>query len=163
MNVHCSGLAKADAWQGRMMIVDCTIFLGEGRDRPENGKTHFLKMFGHAVAKYSSSGIITIPNILVHINIPCPQIATSDVLSLLVFSTHHSPTPPPFLVPPSCASHAPRFPLLRTSFAVGYSFLSRGHDLGVGITGRAGLMFGADERKDVVRVVEGGSRRRNIK
>ena len=163
MNVQCSGLAKADAWQGRvMMIVDCAIFLGEGRDRPENGKTHFLKTFGHAVTKYSSSGIITIPNILVHINIPCPQIATSDVLSLLAFSTHHSPTPPPFLVPPSCASHALLFPLLRTSFATGYSIFSRGHDLGVGNTGRAGLMFGADERKDVVRVVEGGPRRRNV-
>ena len=40
--------------------------------------------------------------------------------------------------------------------------MPRGHDLGVGNTGRAGLMFGADERKEVVRVVEGGSRKWNV-
>jgi len=53
--------------------------------------------------------------------------------------------------------------LLRTPFATGYSFLSGDQDLGVGTAGHTEAIFSGEERKEVVRVVEGGGRRRNLR
>jgi hypothetical protein len=43
MNVQYSGLAKADAWQGRMMIVDCAFFLGGGKGSTGEWKDTFFE------------------------------------------------------------------------------------------------------------------------
>ena len=130
-----------------------------GMDRTGAGKTAFLDTFGDALAKYSFPGVIPIPIIRVHIDVLARKLPLPTACYLPVSSTSHSPTSPLTLLFASSTSPASRSPLLQTSSAAGCSPFPGGPDMGVGTYG--GDVWG-EKLKEAVRVVERGSRGRNV-